>query len=617
MKKRQWAGYAAVLGACLLVSIAAGWTSLGAQFDNAVNDFLMRLTPPERGDSHAIIAGVDEETLKEIRGRRYLRGALAEAVERIAEAHPKAVVMDVIFADEDDPAESQKLAKALAQAPNVVLAANLVQGRWEEPLPLFAGKATAVGHVHAEPDPLDNVVREVALEKAAGALRHWSISLEAYRIWRGNAPVIEDPDGLEIGGVRIPARQSEARALRVRYLPRPAQFESSIPVVTLHQLRTDPQAAKQFLGKVVFVGVTAQSAAEDRHMTPYSAGLAMPGVEINANAFETLVRGQFLEPASNVAVVALCLAFCAAAGLIFWLFSGWTAYALAAALLVAAHLAPYFAMRAGIVFPYAPPFSTAWLSSVAAATYQAIVVRRTLRKTEAEKDRYQKAMQFVAHEMRTPLTAIQGSSELMGRYKLTEEKRAEMAKVINSESKRLARMIQTFLDVERLSEGEMEMKREPFDLREAVDVSLERVKPLAERKQIHLECPPLDALEVKGDRELMEYAVYNLLTNAVKYSPAGTEVSVAATRSGESLILSIRDQGIGMDDKEQKQIFQRFYRTKSAEASGEAGTGIGLSIVEQIVGHHGGRMEVASRPGQGSCFTMVLPSVAPVKDRVN
>jgi len=113
---------------------------------------------------------------------------------------------------------------------------------------------------------------------------------------------------------------------------------------------------------------------------------------------------------------------------------------------------------------------------------------------------------------------------------------------------------------------------------------------------------------VEGDRELMEYAVFNLLTNAVKYSEPDTRVTVACRVQGDRLRLSVQDQGIGMDSKELRQIFQRFYRTKRAEESGEAGTGIGLSIVDQIVRHHGGKIEVTSAPGQGSCFTVVLPA---------
>ena len=91
---------------------------------------------------------------------------------------------------------------------------------------------------------------------------------------------------------------------------------------------------------------------------------------------------------------------------------------------------------------------------------------------------------------------------------------------------------------------------------------------------------------------------YNLLTNAVKYSPPETEVRVFSELRGGELRLAVRDQGIGMDAKELKNIFKKFYRTKRAEASGEVGTGIGLSIVEQIVTHHGGRMEVDQRAGK-------------------
>jgi signal transduction histidine kinase len=135
------------------------------------------------------------------------------------------------------------------------------------------------------------------------------------------------------------------------------------------------------------------------------------------------------------------------------------------------------------------------------------------------------------------------------------------------------------------------------------------VRLLAERKHIAIELEPIaGALQVTGDRELMEYACYNLLTNAVKYSPQRTQVTVSGFQESGHVRIAVRDQGIGMDQKEVRQIFRKFYRTKKAEESGEAGTGIGLSIVQQIVEQHGGEIEVASQPGVGSCFTLVLPA---------
>jgi signal transduction histidine kinase len=132
---------------------------------------------------------------------------------------------------------------------------------------------------------------------------------------------------------------------------------------------------------------------------------------------------------------------------------------------------------------------------------------------------------------------------------------------------------------------------------------------LADRKHIVAllrEVP--DDILLSGDRELMEYACYNLLTNAIKYSPQRTEVTVSVWKDDARIRIAVQDQGIGMDQKEVKQIFQKFYRTKKAEESGEAGTGIGLSIVHQIVEQHGGRIEVTSQPGAGSCFTLVMPA---------
>jgi two-component system sensor histidine kinase SenX3 len=157
----------------------------------------------------------------------------------------------------------------------------------------------------------------------------------------------------------------------------------------------------------------------------------------------------------------------------------------------------------------------------------------------------------------------------------------------------------------------MELKREPIGVSEMIAVCVERTGPLAERKHIGISLIPIDsALTLTGDRELMEYACYNLLTNAVKYSPQNTEVTVSAVRDDAQIRIAVKDQGIGMDRKEVKQIFQKFYRTKKAEESGEAGTGIGLSIVQQIVEQHGGRIDVVSQPGEGSCFTLVLPAAA-------
>ena len=591
-------GYLSVLGASFVLAMVAGW--LGAGIDNDAYDWMFRYQRPGPAHSRSILLAVDEESLANLGGMPNLRQGLAEGLERVAAARPRAVAVDVILADVGDVAQSAALASAFGKTPNLVLACEMIdQGRrWEYPRKEF--RAAAMGHVHVEPG--GGVCRQAPLMKVAGRDRRWALALEAYRLSHGVQDIIESPGDLQVGAATIPARSEESRAIRIRYLSSP------IERVSLWELKNHPEFAQRFHDRVVFVGVTAQSAAADRFMTPLSDAQTMAGVEIHASIFETLEGGRFLESASNPAVAGLCLLLAAAGVAAFAFRSGWQAYALAVLVLAAAHAGPYWLFTHDVVFPYFAAVSAAWLSTVGAGAFQFVTVRRQLRQSEAQTARYQQAVHFVTHEMRTPLTAIQGSSELMTRYNLTDEKRKQIADLINSESKRLARMIETFLNVERLSAGEMELKQETFAVREVLEACLVRARPLAERKQIRFEVGEVADAALTGDRELMEYAIYNLLTNAVKYSPAATVVTVSGRADGERLRLAVRDQGIGMEQQELRNIFQKFYRTGRAVESGEAGTGIGLSIVEQIVTHHGGRIEVTSAPGKGSCFTLVLPA---------
>jgi len=601
---RRTLGYSVILGATAAIAVLLGYTALAKQIDDYAYDWMFRLYPPAAAPSHCVILAIDDATYSLMGGVRELRSMLAKSLELIAPAQPKVVGIDVVLADREEPSEDDPLERAMQNTKNLVLIAHLADGRWEEPLDRFRRWAAAVGHDKADELSRDGVTRQISLEERTDAARHWALALEAFRLARGQ-PIIESPQDLEIKDELIPAAlTSESnRALRINWMREP------IPQVSLKVLVERPDLASQFNGKVVFIGVTSITATYDRVATPYGVG-RIPGVEVHGQLFETLERGKFLTSPSDLTVLGACLVAAALAGLIFALLSGWPAYLSAAALIIGTSIVPFWLFRQDIVFPYFSLIACAWLTVAVAASYQHFVVRRALRTAETERKRYQQAIHFVTHEMRTPLTAIQGSSELMGRYNLSDEKRKQMAEMINQESKRLARMIQTFLDVERLSDGQMELKREQFTVCQIVEACLQRVRPLGERKNITIQTAGELEGALEGDRELMEYAVYNLMNNAVKYSGPDTGITISCRAAGDNLRLSIQDQGIGMDAKELKQIFQKFYRTKRAEASGEKGTGIGLSIVEQIVHHHGGNMEVTSQPGKGSCFTVVLPARA-------
>jgi signal transduction histidine kinase len=599
--KLQIVKYSAVLAICFALGLLAGFNPLAVRIDSPAYDVLLRM----QGDTwtpESVVVAIDGPTLGAGHGMRNIRTTLAETLDKLAVAQPKAVALDVTLHDDVDPAEDAKLEASLRATKNLILPCQLADQntKWEDPAPRFRSLGP-LGHVHTEGDRLDGVSRQITLEEVAGGQRRWALSMEALRLTLGAGNPEESPDDVTVGNIRIPAPRRNGRTLLVHYLQ-----PGTIPVISALEIESHRE---QLRGKTVFIGVTDFTAASDRLVSPYGANFA--GVEMNAQAFETMAQGKFLVPASNVTTLLVCVLLAIAAGAIFWTLTGWRAYVAVVPVLAAAHyFLPVQFFAHGIVLPYVAPVAVAWLSSIGAATFRHFMIRGELQRSESEKSRYKQAIHWAAHEMRTPLTAIQGSSELMTRYNLPDAKRGELTEMINSESKRLARIISTFLDVERLAEGQMELKQEPLAAADLVDTCMKRVVPLAERKHIQMSLDNTINGTMLGDRELMEFALYNLLTNAVKYSPADTEIHVYSELRDGELRLAVRDQGIGMDAKELKSIFQKFYRTKRAEASGEVGTGIGLSIVEQIVFRHGGRIEVTSTPGKGSCFTMIMKAHA-------
>jgi signal transduction histidine kinase len=603
MQRKAYAVLAALMFGAALAALVLSWTALGRQFDTYAYDFFFRLEPPPPWNPDSIILALDEETLTKYGGLTGMRGALADGLEKILPAHPVAVAVDLILPDASVAADD-KLEAAFANTQNLVLSSDLLPDRsgWEDPIERFRRHAVAVGEVHADLDKFDAISRDLPLEKVAGHDRRWALALDTFAAVK-QVGITESPDDLLIGFTRIPSDDAGGRVMRIRYVP-PSM--GGIPRVSIAELDRHPELAARFAGKVVFAGVTAQTVS-DRWMTPYSNSVAMPGIEFHANAYETIAHRMFLVDAPLTEIASVCFLLAGALGLIFVFLTGWQANVGALMMVAISQALPGLAFTHNLIWPWMPGTMTALIATAAAAAWRHLIVRRQLLVSENEKTRYQRSMQFAIHELRTPLTAIQGSSELISRYgAMPEEKRKQMADLINAESKRLARMIETFLSVEKLSAGQMEMKQEHFGLAAVVERCAERAKPLAEAKTITIDLESLPAGEMTGDRELMEYAVYNLLTNAIKYSPGGTRVCVFGEDDRTEVRLSVQDQGIGMDKKEVRRIFEKFYRTRRAEQSGEAGTGIGLSILEQIILQHGGSIHVESEPGKGSRFTLVL-----------
>jgi signal transduction histidine kinase len=214
---------------------------------------------------------------------------------------------------------------------------------------------------------------------------------------------------------------------------------------------------------------------------------------------------------------------------------------------------------------------------------------------------------MVAHEFRTPLTGIQGFSEIIRDYDLSLAEIREYASDISSDARRLGRMINAQLDLDRMIAGSIDLAVEPVDLNALAADLVEHISQIAQEHAIELSLAAgLPA--VWGDRDRLIQVASNLLTNATKYSPDGGAVTVATRFDDEAVELAVTDRGIGIAPENLERVFQPYTRIEHPNVAHVAGTGLGLPIVRQIVELHGGRVWVESELGKGSTFRVRLPA---------
>ena len=235
--------------------------------------------------------------------------------------------------------------------------------------------------------------------------------------------------------------------------------------------------------------------------------------------------------------------------------------------------------------------------------------RRAVEQLERVNRAKSEFVSIVSHEFRTPLTGIQGFSEMMRDEDLSMSEMKEYASDINKDALRLNRMINEMLDLDRMEAGRMTLNREQLDLGAIVSEAAARVRPNAPGHPITLVLDPAMP-PISADRDRITQIVANLLSNAVKYSPTGGEIVVTTAREGDGVHLSVRDHGIGIPDDMLETIWERYSRVESDKTRGIQGTGLGLAIVRQIVTMHGGRVWAESVVGRGSTFHVVLPLAA-------
>ncbi len=222
----------------------------------------------------------------------------------------------------------------------------------------------------------------------------------------------------------------------------------------------------------------------------------------------------------------------------------------------------------------------------------------------------------VSHELRTPLTSIKGATEtILSDPEMEGEMREYFLDMILSESDRMTRIVSDLLVLSRLDNKRTKWQVETFDMPASVRRLCEVMRTDLESHGHTISCqaePDLPA--VTGDRQRLEQVIINIISNAIKYTPAGGHIDVQMFRDKNRLVTTVTDNGVGIPEKDIEHLFERFYRVEKSRTSDAGGTGLGLAIAKELVEAHGGRISIQSRLNEGTTVRIELPFVGKLKN---
>jgi len=217
----------------------------------------------------------------------------------------------------------------------------------------------------------------------------------------------------------------------------------------------------------------------------------------------------------------------------------------------------------------------------------------------------------MSHELRTPLNAIIGFSEVLSQRMFGEvnPKQAEYLEDIQTSGQHLLSLINDILDLSKIEAGKMELQPSRFALGPALQSVVMMIRERAAARGIELRSSvDPDIGVVEADERKIKQVVLNLLTNAVKFTPAGGQIHLRGKRDGDGVVVTVADTGIGIAPADQARVFEEFTQARAGESREQEGTGLGLTLSRAFVELHGGNLWVESELGKGSTFTFTLPS---------
>jgi two-component system sensor histidine kinase VicK len=229
-------------------------------------------------------------------------------------------------------------------------------------------------------------------------------------------------------------------------------------------------------------------------------------------------------------------------------------------------------------------------------------ISRDITDKKREETRKNDFIAMVSHELKTPLTSISSYIQFLlakeadeGKHRILE--RAEL------QTKKMGKMIQDFLTMARIGESKFKIQTGNFNLKPVMDDVVHEAQLLTSNHTIRVEnCDQ----EVHADKDKIGQVIVNLINNAIKYSPEGGDIVVGCGKKGKKVKVYVKDEGVGITENDQKNLFERFYRVENEKIQNVAGFGIGLYLVAEILKHHGSKISVESTEGKGSTFCFLL-----------
>jgi heavy metal sensor kinase len=242
------------------------------------------------------------------------------------------------------------------------------------------------------------------------------------------------------------------------------------------------------------------------------------------------------------------------------------------------------------------------------------VINELLAKLERHHQRVTTFTADASHELRTPLAAMRTSIDVaLQRPRDVNEYRTAL-EALGDQCDRLTAVVEKLQLLARADAGRLQAKAEPVDLSQLVRETVDFLAPLAEEHGLTIECKAESGVVVGGDHAYLRQVMVNLIDNAIKFTPHGGSIVVSVAADADRAAITVADSGAGIREAELEQLFERFYRSNSARM--HKGSGLGLSICRSIVESHGGAISAASRPGEGSVFTISLPrSLRTINDK--